>query len=148
MSESTQSQRTKVLQSIFQGYEGPPFSIRLWDGWRWQSPAKGEPACTIVFHSEHALQALVVHPSEITLGEAFLSKDIDVEEDIFSVFALTEYLFQCPRGQRQRLMEFLSGSVRQSHEPRAPITLVAAIRSRASRESALSRCSDSSGRRQ
>ena len=109
MSESILSQRTKVLQSFFQGYEGPPFSIRLWDGWRWQSPAKGEPACTIVFHSEHALRALVVHPSELSLGEAFLSKDIDVEGDLFSVFAVTEHIFQCPRSQRRRLVEFISG---------------------------------------
>src|SRR5665213_827570 len=108
-SESILSQRTKVLHSFFQGYEGPPFSIRLWDGWRWQFPAKGEPACTIVFHSEHALQALLVHPSELTLGAAFLSKGIDVEGDLFSVFAVTEHIFQCPRSQRRRLVEFISG---------------------------------------
>ena len=102
MSESILSQRIKVLQSFFQGYEGPPFSIRLWDGWRWQSPAKGEPACTIVFHSEHALRALVVHPSELSLGEAFLSKDIDVEGDLFSVFAVTEHIFQCPSPDNSR----------------------------------------------
>ena len=111
VSESIQFQRNEVLQSIFQGYEGPPFSIRLWDGWRWQSPAKGEPVCTIVFHSEHALQALVIHPSEITLGEAFLSKYIDVEGDIFSVFAVTEHLLQRPRGYRQRLTKFFSGTL-------------------------------------
>lgn len=111
MSEAIQYQRTEVLQSIFQGYKGPSFSIRLWDGWRWQSPTEGEPACTIVFHSEHALQALIVDPSEINLGETFLSKDIDVEGDIFSVFAVTEHLLQRPRGHRQRLMKLLSDTL-------------------------------------
>jgi cyclopropane-fatty-acyl-phospholipid synthase len=52
---------------------------------------------------------LVARPSEITLGEAFLSKEIDVEGDIFSVFDVAEHIFECPRGQRQQALEVISG---------------------------------------
>ena len=109
MSESVQSQRARIFQTIFERYEGPVFSIRLWDGWRWLSPGRGEPVCTLVFHSDHALQSLIARPSEITLGEAFLSKEIDVEGDIFYVFDVAEHIFQCPRGRRQRILEAISG---------------------------------------
>ena len=115
MREFIQSRRPTLFDSLFQGYEGLPFSIRLWDGWSWHSRAEGEPACTIVFRSREALLALVSHPKDITLGEAFLAKDIDVEADLFSAFAVTEFIFQCPRGQRQRLLEFLSGTLFAIH---------------------------------
>jgi len=109
MLESIQLQRNRRLQALFQDYEGPPFALRLWDGWCWCSVSDCEPACTIVVHSPGALRALVDRPSEITLGEAYLSKDIDIEGDIFAVFSVTEHIFQCPRGQRQRVREWISG---------------------------------------
>jgi len=109
MSQSIQAKRIKAFHSLFEGYNGPPFSIRLWDGWRWYSSSANEQACTIVFHSANALQSLIARPSEITLGEAFLSKDIDVEGDLFSVFAVAEHVFQCPTGRRQRILEVISG---------------------------------------
>src|SRR6185437_13247834 len=91
-------QRTKVFETLFENYEGPAFSMRLWDGWQWFSPQCGEPACTIVFSSEGAL------------AEAFLSKEIDVEGDIFSVFDVAEHIFQCPRGQRQRVVDVIGAA--------------------------------------
>ncbi len=111
MLDSVQSQQLKLskgLDSMFQGYAGVPFAIRLWDGWRWTSSANGAPVCTLVVNSTDALRALLSRPSEITLGEAFLSKDIDVEGDLFSVFAVTEYLFRCPQSRRQRLLEVIA----------------------------------------
>lgn len=109
MSGSVQSQRVEAFDSLFKNYEGPAFSIRLWDGWRWVSPGRGNPVCTIVFYSVGALQSLLAKPSEITLGEAFLAKEIDVEGDIFSVFDVAEHIFCCPRSQRQRILEVISG---------------------------------------
>ena len=109
MSESLRSQATKILDTLFERYDGPSFSLRAWDGWCWFTPGRGEPECTIVFHSEDALRSLLLHPSEITLGEAFLSKEIDVEGDIFSAFDVVEHVFQCARGQRQRILEVVSG---------------------------------------
>jgi hypothetical protein len=87
-SEASGLQREKLLGSLFENYQGLAFAVRLWDGWRWQYPSRGTPACTIVLNSPIALRSLVIRPSEVTLGEAFLNKDIDVEGDLFSVFAL------------------------------------------------------------
>lgn len=109
MLESVESQSTEELEEIFKGYQGPAFSILLWDGRRWRSPGTGSTACTIVFRSADALRSLIVQASEVTLGEAFLSKAIDVEGDIFSVFAIAEYVFQRPESQRRRILEFIAG---------------------------------------
>jgi cyclopropane-fatty-acyl-phospholipid synthase len=109
ISEAAQSQRRQIFDTFFERYTGPSFSVRLWDGWRWISPARGEPVCTIVLNSPGALQALIARPSEVTLGEAFLEKDVDVEGDIFAVFDVAEHIFECPRSQRQRTLEAITG---------------------------------------
>jgi cyclopropane-fatty-acyl-phospholipid synthase len=97
-----------LFDSIFEGYAGPPFSIRLWDGWHWNSSGNEGPRSTLIVGSADALEALMAHPSELTLGEAFLHRDIDVEGDIVAVFAMAEYVFHRPRGRRQRLLEAAS----------------------------------------
>jgi len=51
---------------------------------------------------------MMVRPTEITLGEAFLANEIDVEGDIFAIFAATEHVFRRPRGRRQDLLETAS----------------------------------------
>ena len=109
MWDSMLSQRAKILDTLFEGYEGPSFSVRFWDGWSWISHGRGDSTCTIVVSSASALRSLLVDPSEITLGEAFLSKEIDVEGDIFSVFEVAEQLFRGPRSQRHRIREIVAG---------------------------------------
>jgi cyclopropane-fatty-acyl-phospholipid synthase len=111
MLTSAYGERARVFDSLFAGYDGPAFSIRLWDGWQWafsSQSEQAEPRCTLIFNSPAAFEAMIVRPSEITLGEAFLSGDIDVEGDLFSVFAVTEHLFHCPQGLRRKLLETLS----------------------------------------
>lgn len=109
MSESTELKRQRILDSFFERYDGPGFAVRLWDGWRWVSAGRGEPVCTIVVNSASGLRLLITRPSEVTLGEAFLSKDIDVEGDIFSVFDVAEHVFRCPSSRRQRALEGAAG---------------------------------------
>lgn len=102
-------QREKLLSSLFEGYEGPGFAVRFWDGWRWQPRSNDEPKCTIVVNSANALRSLLLRPSEVTLGEAFLAKEIDVEGDIFFVFDVAEHVFHGPKGRRRRILEAASG---------------------------------------
>jgi cyclopropane-fatty-acyl-phospholipid synthase len=108
MLTATASERSRIFQGFFAGYHGPAFSIRLWDGWQWANTADAALRCTVVFHSPRAFEALLVRPSEITLGEAFLSGAIDVEGDLFSVFAVTEHIFHSPQGLRRKFLETLS----------------------------------------
>jgi cyclopropane-fatty-acyl-phospholipid synthase len=108
ISATVESQRERLFGSLFESYEGPCFAVRLWDGWRWQSRGRSEPVCTIVVRHADAFRSLVVRPSEVTLGEAFLAKNIDVEGDLFSVFEIAEHIFCCPKGRRQQIFETLS----------------------------------------
>ncbi len=105
MSQSAESQRSRILNALFFSYDGPPFEIRLWDGWRWVSSNTERPVCAIVVRNPQALSTLVSEPNEITLGEAFIHDDLDVEGDIFSVFAIGEYILNRPISLRQKLVE-------------------------------------------
>jgi cyclopropane-fatty-acyl-phospholipid synthase len=108
MSDSANLKRAKLLASLFRDYAGPSFSIRLWDGWRWtQSPAV-KPAFTLVVETPMALALLTAEPNEITLGEAFTRRELDIEGDIFAVFAVAEYLVNRPRSWRQGVIEMLA----------------------------------------
>jgi cyclopropane-fatty-acyl-phospholipid synthase len=105
MPESMQSRRATIFNALFCGYEGPAFAIRLWDGWRWSSSNSEKPVCTMVVESPQAFKSLVAEPNEITLGEAFIHGDLDVEGDIFSVFSIAEHIFNRPRPLRQQMLE-------------------------------------------
>ena len=107
MFPSADAQRTKALKTLFAEYGGPAFALRFWDGWQWHSTAAAEPVCTVVVRNERALRALIAEPNEITLGEAFIHNDLDVEGDIFSVFSLGEHLLNRELSLRQKVAEKL-----------------------------------------
>jgi cyclopropane-fatty-acyl-phospholipid synthase len=111
MAHFPQLQRETAFGTIFQDYEGPAFAVRLWDGWTWSTPANRRPACTIVLENPKALASLIAEPNEVTLGEAFIHGDLDVEGDIFSVFSIAEYLFNRPRNLRQQVLEKAAGGL-------------------------------------
>jgi AcrR family transcriptional regulator len=110
MRKFVRSPKEALLDALFEGYAGPAFEVRLWDGLRWFSLSGEKPVCTIVIESPQALTALVAEPNEITLGEAFIYGDLDVEGDIFSVFSIAEYLFNRPRPLRQQILEKASAA--------------------------------------
>ncbi|WP_182276725.1 cyclopropane-fatty-acyl-phospholipid synthase family protein [Granulicella sp. 5B5] len=94
-----------MLADLFRGYDGPPFSIRVWNGWSWSFREQEVPVFSLVFEVPGALDALVIEPSELTLGEAFVRGDISIRGDIFAAFSLAEHVFNRPRAFRQRLLE-------------------------------------------
>lgn len=110
MRKFVRSQRESLLDSLFEGYAGAAFEIRLWDGWRWFSLSGEKAVCTIVIESPQVLAALISEPNEITLGEAFIQGHLDVEGDIFSVFSIAEYIFSRPRSLRQKVLETASAA--------------------------------------
>jgi cyclopropane-fatty-acyl-phospholipid synthase len=85
------------------------FAIRLWDGWNWSSSANSKVECTVVLKSPRVLRTLIAAPSEITLGEAFIREDLDVEGDLFAVFPMAEFLFNRPRSLIHKVAEKLAG---------------------------------------
>ncbi len=119
MQDALQAKRRKLLTELFRDYAGPTFAIRLWNGWRWVSLAGERPAFTVVLETPSALSALIANPNEVTLGEAFLPREINIEGDIFSAFFVSEYLASRPRNLLERakdlLVRKLSGADRWAH---------------------------------
>ena len=101
------SERTRVLNALFLGYSGPPFAICV-PTWTWHSTPSAKPIFSLIFKTPEALRVLMESPTEITLGEAFISGELDVEGDLFSVFAVAEYLLTSPMSWRLRLLQRLS----------------------------------------
>ncbi len=85
-----------VFQALSNGYTGVNFAVRMWDGSSWRFSELEPPAYTIIFHGPESLRALVVNPSELTLGEAFIHGEIDLEGDIFAVFDLVQHILSRP----------------------------------------------------
>jgi len=64
------------------------FGMRLWDGT--ELPADGRPSFQLVLNHAGALRRMFRTPIELSLGEAFILNDFDIEGDIFSTFSLME----------------------------------------------------------
>lgn len=111
MLNSIQSRKVEILESLFRNYDGPAFSIRISDGWQWNSHGGEKVACTLVLNSAKALRSLMVHPDEVTLGEAFIRRDIEVEGDIFTALSVAEYVFSRPAKLSQKFVEYFAGSI-------------------------------------
>ncbi len=103
-SASREKRLGRQLADLLHGYDGAGFSIRFWDGWQWDYGAD-RGACTLAINSPGALASLAAGTDEVTLGEAFVRKELDVEGDLFSAFAVAEYLIARPRGLRQRAFQ-------------------------------------------
>ena len=64
------------------------FSVRLWDGTI--LPASNKSTFSLAINHPGALRRMFRPPVELSLGEAFILNDFDIEGDVFSVFPLME----------------------------------------------------------
>ncbi len=67
------------------------FRVRLWDGT--ELPASGKSNFSMVLNHPGALRRMFTPPIELSLGEAFIRNDFDIEGDIFSVLSAIEPMF-------------------------------------------------------
>src|SRR6266516_267735 len=83
-----------LLQDIFASSQSPNFAVRRWDGTVWQSkPEAGEPArFTLLLHHAGALRKMLLPPTELNLGEAYIYNDYDVEGDLVAAFSIGDQL--------------------------------------------------------
>jgi cyclopropane-fatty-acyl-phospholipid synthase len=109
MSDLISRRATTTLGELFRNYDGPPFAIRLWNGWTWHSSPHNAyaPRCTLVLTTPSVLRTLLLYPTQIALGEAFLDQEIEVEGDLFSVFELAQHIVRRPIPLRQKLLRGL-----------------------------------------
>jgi cyclopropane-fatty-acyl-phospholipid synthase len=70
----------------------PPrrFMVRLWDGT--ELPGSGDSGFCLVFNHPRALRRMLTPPVELSLGEAFIYGDIDIDGDIFAATSLVDDL--------------------------------------------------------
>lgn len=105
------------LQSIFADYSPRDFSIRLWDGTSWD-PEPGNPArFTLVLQHPGTLRKMFIPPNELTLGEAYIYDDFDVEGDMEAVFSLADY-FDGLTENKARLLTYLWQVIRMPSDGR------------------------------
>ncbi|ABB32415.1 cyclopropane-fatty-acyl-phospholipid synthase [Geobacter metallireducens GS-15] len=78
------------LEKVLAGYHPRDFEVRLWDGTLLKAEEK--PRFTMVLNHPGVLRGMFLNPSQITLGEAFVRKDFDIEGDVVAAFALGDYL--------------------------------------------------------
>jgi len=84
--ESIVRRTADLLEQLFPSPRG--FGIRLWDGS--ELPVDGRPLFSLVLNHAGALRRMFKPPVELSLGEAFILKDFDIDGDICSVFSLMD----------------------------------------------------------
>lgn len=118
----------ELLDALFGSLAFHDFRVRLWDGSEWRPPlaSENQPGrFVLVLKHPSALRRMFWNPSDLTLGEAFIFEDFDVEGDIVAIFELADELFERHFGllrsiQLHRLIKALpaSGSARPRVAPR------------------------------
>jgi cyclopropane-fatty-acyl-phospholipid synthase len=95
----------------------PNIHVRLWDGTGWPDETPG--TATLVLKHPGALRAMFLPGTEVSLAEAYLYDDFDIEGDIESVFQLADHLAETTQGGRKKLraasalLRLPSGDLRQ-----------------------------------
>lgn len=94
-----------LLQELLGNDHPQNFSVRLWDGAVWEA-TPGKPArFTLVIKRPGALRRMFLRPNQLTLGEAYINGDFDIEGDIIEAFTLADHLLDTRRtlGDKIRL---------------------------------------------
>jgi cyclopropane-fatty-acyl-phospholipid synthase len=79
----------KLFAALLADYPRPNFQVRLWDG---NTLGSDPPSFTVVVKHPGALREMFFAPTELTLGEAYIFDDLDIEGDIEAAFKLADYL--------------------------------------------------------
>lgn len=80
----------RLLQELTADYRGRSFAVRFWDGSEWSY--LDQPQFTLVLKQPGALRSMFTSPSELTLGEAFIHDDFEVEGDLEAAFEFGDFL--------------------------------------------------------
>lgn len=76
----------QFLHALLDDLQPREFAIRLWDGTTLEADAGRAARFTVVLKHPGALRAMFLSPSELSLGEAYIYDDFDVEGDIEGIF--------------------------------------------------------------
>jgi cyclopropane-fatty-acyl-phospholipid synthase len=86
------------IYQLLGSYHPRDFAVRFWDGSTWE-PEPGQTArFTIVLRHPGSLRRMFWPPTGLTVGEAYIYDDFDVEGDIEGIFELADHLLDQPWG--------------------------------------------------
>jgi len=72
-----------LLRRVFASLEAP-LTFRLWDGTTACVGGTGESGFALVFRSRGAFRRIVLRPTSLRFGEAYIGGEVDIEGDIFA----------------------------------------------------------------
>lgn len=81
-SNTTVDASLEFLQAILNDCPQRDFRVRFWDGTLWEPEPEAEPRFTLTLTHPGALRSMFLPPSDLTLGEAYIYDDFDVEGDM------------------------------------------------------------------
>jgi cyclopropane-fatty-acyl-phospholipid synthase len=92
-----------LLQDVLSSSPIRDVAVRLWDGTTWK-PDSAEPTrCTLVLQHPGALRRMFIPPNEMSLGEAYLFDDFNIEGDIEAIVPLMKYFIAERRGMLEQV---------------------------------------------
>jgi cyclopropane-fatty-acyl-phospholipid synthase len=91
------------LRNLLGNYRSCPFAIRLWEGTQWSPTPEHSPRFSLVLKHPGALRRMFLPPNAVTLGEAYIYDDFDIEGDVEAGFGLADYIID----RRPSLLEKL-----------------------------------------
>jgi cyclopropane-fatty-acyl-phospholipid synthase len=68
------------------------FAVRFWDGRGFRAPAGVDPQFTLVIRSPGALRRMLLPPTDLAIGEAYVHGAFDIEGDMFAFVSLPDRL--------------------------------------------------------
>lgn len=87
--------QSRLLDALFRDYDQSPFLLCTPE-WEWRSSGTAQPEFTLKITNHATMDALLHHPNEITLGEAYIHGDIEIEGDLFAALQMADYVFHQP----------------------------------------------------
>ena len=112
----------EVLDALFRDYPKRDFQVRLWDGTTWG--AQRQPRFTLVIKGREALRAMLLSPSELSLGEAYIYDDFDIEGDVEAIFELAEFVLGRGRLEEGSGLDARLRTLPESKRPRTSLRLL------------------------
>jgi cyclopropane-fatty-acyl-phospholipid synthase len=94
---------TEFLDTLLAGYRDTPYAVRFWDGTRWKPGGTDAPLFTLVLQHPGALRRMFLPANEITLGEAYIYDDFDIEGNIEAGISLADYFSELHPGLFEKL---------------------------------------------
>ncbi len=76
----------RLLRRVFSRLDAPVI-FRLWDGTTARGGRPGEPGFAVVLRSPGAFRRLLLRPTPLRFGEAYISGELDIEGDVFAAMA-------------------------------------------------------------